>query len=409
MPQDELATLPSRTRFPRVGFREPRNSIHYPSRSTRRVRSARHRHVPAGVPAYRARFAGAGWGDAAYVIALPGRTGRWSAHLRTDFRPRRPAATAPLRFGRFCSRFPRMCFCPVDRVADRRSVCHGTGGLDGDGHRISAVVRDSFEEADSSRIYSMLMLVIGIAPIISPSVGGQLLQFGGWGSIFWALASFACVCSVADRHRSSRKPHPSERRNRDSIATVFRRYGALLVDFQYMGYFAPVSLTRRTHLRLCSVIPVAFNAVLQTFTDSLQSGFRQQCRWLDWCRPGEPLAYPPPRYPHDPPGRVDRQCAGGSSASGPRMYWNRWFPRHLCRPVPVLDDDRAHPAQRDRRGDGSLSAPGRSRVGSARNASVFRWCRHGCDCRPLSRRDWSSHGVYNGQLRCGFSCGHNSN
>jgi DHA1 family bicyclomycin/chloramphenicol resistance-like MFS transporter len=43
-----------------------------------------------------------------------------------------------------------------------------------------AVVRDTFEESDSSRIYSMLMLVIGIAPIISPSVGGWLLQLGGW-------------------------------------------------------------------------------------------------------------------------------------------------------------------------------------------------------------------------------------
>lgn len=47
-----------------------------------------------------------------------------------------------------------------------------------------AVVRDSFEEADSSRVYSMLMLVIGIAPILSPSVGGWLMGFGGWGLIF---------------------------------------------------------------------------------------------------------------------------------------------------------------------------------------------------------------------------------
>ena len=36
--------------------------------------------------------------------------------------------------------------------------------------------------------------------------------------------------------------HPVERRNRDSITTVFRRYGALLVDLRYMGYAAPVSL-----------------------------------------------------------------------------------------------------------------------------------------------------------------------
>jgi DHA1 family bicyclomycin/chloramphenicol resistance-like MFS transporter len=104
-----------------------------------------------------------------------------------------------------------------------------------------AVVRDSFDEADSSRVYSMLMLVIGIAPIISPSVGGWLLQFGGWGTIFWALALFACLCGTAVAIDLP-ETHPIERRSRDSILTVFRSYGTLLVDFRYMGYAAPVSL-----------------------------------------------------------------------------------------------------------------------------------------------------------------------
>ena len=104
-----------------------------------------------------------------------------------------------------------------------------------------AIVRDTFEEADSSRIYSMLMLVIGIAPIISPSVGGWLMQIGGWGSIFWALAGFACLCGVAVAIDLP-ETHPPSRRNRDSIATVFRRYAALVVDGRFMGYAAPVSL-----------------------------------------------------------------------------------------------------------------------------------------------------------------------
>ena len=102
-------------------------------------------------------------------------------------------------------------------------------------------MRDTFEEADSSRIYSMLMLVIGIAPIISPSVGGWLMQIGGWGSIFWALAGFACICGVAVAIDLP-ETHPPARRNRDSIATVFRRYAALFVDARFMGYAAPVSL-----------------------------------------------------------------------------------------------------------------------------------------------------------------------
>jgi DHA1 family bicyclomycin/chloramphenicol resistance-like MFS transporter len=104
-----------------------------------------------------------------------------------------------------------------------------------------AVVRDSFEEADSSRVYSMLMLVIGIAPIISPSVGSWLMQFGGWGSIFWALAGFACLCGVAVAIDLP-ETHAPERRSRDSIGSIARNYASLIIDRRFIGYAAPVSL-----------------------------------------------------------------------------------------------------------------------------------------------------------------------
>ncbi|WZP00161.1 Bcr/CflA family multidrug efflux MFS transporter [Isosphaeraceae bacterium EP7] len=104
-----------------------------------------------------------------------------------------------------------------------------------------AVVRDSFEEADSARVYSMLMLVIGIAPILSPTVGGWLMQFGGWGSIFFALAGFACVCGVAVAVDMP-ETLPPERRSRDAIGSVFRRYSEMIVDRRFVGHAAPVSL-----------------------------------------------------------------------------------------------------------------------------------------------------------------------
>jgi DHA1 family bicyclomycin/chloramphenicol resistance-like MFS transporter len=85
-----------------------------------------------------------------------------------------------------------------------------------------AVVRDSFEEADSSRIYSMLMLVIGVAPILSPSVGGWLMGFGGWGSIFWALAGFACICGVAVAVDLP-ETLPHARRDREPVASIAPR------------------------------------------------------------------------------------------------------------------------------------------------------------------------------------------
>ena len=104
-----------------------------------------------------------------------------------------------------------------------------------------AVVRDSFEETDSARIYSLLMLVIGIAPIISPSVGGWLMTIGGWGSIFWALAAFGGLCGIAVAVDLP-ETHPPDRRTRDTVAALGRRYAEMIVDRRFMGYAVPVGL-----------------------------------------------------------------------------------------------------------------------------------------------------------------------
>ena len=104
-----------------------------------------------------------------------------------------------------------------------------------------AVVRDSFEEADSARIYSMLMLVIGIAPIISPSVGGWLMGIGNWGWIFWALGGFAVLCGLfvaVDLPETL----PPERRDREPVLAIFPRYLALIGNRRFLNYAAPSSL-----------------------------------------------------------------------------------------------------------------------------------------------------------------------
>ena len=254
----------------------------------------------------------------------------------------------------------------------------------------------------------MLMLVIGIAPIISPSVGGWLLQFGGWGSIFWALVGFACICGVAVAVDLP-ETHPFECRNRDSIVSVFRRYGALLVDFRYMGYAVPVSLALGLIFAYVASSPSLFHAVLQTFTDSLQSGFRQQCRWLDWCCPGEPLAYPPPRYPYDPPGRVDRQCMAAVllpvlAYTGMGGFLAIYADLFVCLTTVglILPNATAAvmaPYPHQAGVASALLGMLQFSVGAATGAIVG--LLHDGTARP--------HGLYNGRLHCGFSSGHNSN
>jgi DHA1 family bicyclomycin/chloramphenicol resistance-like MFS transporter len=58
-----------------------------------------------------------------------------------------------------------------------------------------SVVRDLFDERESARMYSFLVLVMGIAPITAPLIGGQLLVLFGWRSVFLVLTGFGCSAS----------------------------------------------------------------------------------------------------------------------------------------------------------------------------------------------------------------------
>jgi MFS transporter, DHA1 family, multidrug resistance protein len=60
-----------------------------------------------------------------------------------------------------------------------------------------AVVRDRFDHQDTARIFSWLTLVMGLAPILAPLLGGLVLQVASWRWIFAALAMFGVVVGAA--------------------------------------------------------------------------------------------------------------------------------------------------------------------------------------------------------------------
>lgn len=54
-----------------------------------------------------------------------------------------------------------------------------------------AIIRDSFENADIARAFSSLILVMGVAPIAAPTLGGLLISEWGWRSVFWVLTAYS--------------------------------------------------------------------------------------------------------------------------------------------------------------------------------------------------------------------------
>jgi len=60
-----------------------------------------------------------------------------------------------------------------------------------------ASVRDRFEHQMAARVLSLLMLVLGLAPIVAPLFGGYLLLVGDWRAIFWFQAIVAAAILAA--------------------------------------------------------------------------------------------------------------------------------------------------------------------------------------------------------------------
>jgi MFS transporter, DHA1 family, multidrug resistance protein len=60
-----------------------------------------------------------------------------------------------------------------------------------------AIVRDLTDGHAAAKLMSKLMLVMGAAPILAPTLGGLVLAFAGWQAIFWICALYGAVSCVA--------------------------------------------------------------------------------------------------------------------------------------------------------------------------------------------------------------------
>jgi DHA1 family bicyclomycin/chloramphenicol resistance-like MFS transporter len=98
-----------------------------------------------------------------------------------------------------------------------------------------AIVRDLVSGREVARLFSMLLLVTGLAPILAPVVGGQLLRFGGWRVLFGVLAAFGVVLFLAVLLglRDSLAP---ERRRVGGINDALHTYARLARDRAFLGY-----------------------------------------------------------------------------------------------------------------------------------------------------------------------------
>ncbi|RZT82737.1 DHA1 family bicyclomycin/chloramphenicol resistance-like MFS transporter [Micromonospora violae] len=98
----------------------------------------------------------------------------------------------------------------------------------------TAVVRDLFSGAAFARIFSRLMLVMGLAPILAPTLGSALLSWTDWRGVFAALAVLGALLIVVAALRLP-ETLPVARRRHGGVSATLRDYRGLLNDRAFVG------------------------------------------------------------------------------------------------------------------------------------------------------------------------------
>jgi len=97
-----------------------------------------------------------------------------------------------------------------------------------------AIVRDLFSGTAFARLFSRLMLVMGLAPILAPTLGSAVLEATNWRGVFVVLAAFGVLLVLTAAFALQETLLPENRR-RGGAAETLRTYGGLLRDRPFIG------------------------------------------------------------------------------------------------------------------------------------------------------------------------------
>lgn len=97
-----------------------------------------------------------------------------------------------------------------------------------------AMIRDLFSRTRAAQMLSTLMIIMAIAPIAGPLLGGQMIKFTSWHAIFWLLAVIGGLMFVSLFWLP--ETLPEEKRVKASLPSAFRNYYALLTNTTFMRF-----------------------------------------------------------------------------------------------------------------------------------------------------------------------------
>ncbi|MGW2859178.1 Bcr/CflA family multidrug efflux MFS transporter [Streptomyces sp. NPDC001205] len=132
-----------------------------------------------------------------------------------------------------------------------------------------AVVRDLYDGVEMARFFSTLMLISGVAPVVAPLIGGQVLRLTDWRGVF-AVLTVVGVLLTAVVWKFLHETLPAERRHAGGVGEALRTMGGLLKDRVFTGYMLAGGLAFAALFAYISASPFVvqeiYGASPQTFS-----------------------------------------------------------------------------------------------------------------------------------------------
>ena len=133
-----------------------------------------------------------------------------------------------------CAIAPSIWFLIVVRLL--QGLAGGTGIV------ISrAVVRDLYDGVTAARVFATLVMMSGIAPILAPLIGGQILAISSWRGVFVTLVVIGALLFVMAL-RAVPETLPQQLRHRGGLRQTGRVFGRLLSDRNFAPFAASYAL-----------------------------------------------------------------------------------------------------------------------------------------------------------------------
>ncbi|MET9893300.1 multidrug effflux MFS transporter [Streptomyces sp. NPDC006465] len=132
-----------------------------------------------------------------------------------------------------------------------------------------AVVRDLYDGVAMARFFSTLMLISGVAPVVAPLIGGQILRVTDWRGVFVVLTAVGIALTAVVWAKLPETLPPAERHG-GGVGEALRAMRGLLADRVFAGYMLAGGFTFAALFAYISASPFViqeiYGASPQTFS-----------------------------------------------------------------------------------------------------------------------------------------------